>query len=91
MMTPSTPSACMRSAHDGRLLTGVLARNSANANLATNLKDKVTDSLTQGLVLEQVKAHRRHPRDCRRRHDVIAYLVKAVLGLRATTEAEQEA
>src|SRR6266702_2208350 len=40
----------------GAFLTGVLARNSANANLATNLKDKVTDSLTQPLVLEQLKA-----------------------------------
>ncbi len=40
----------------GALLTGVLARNSANANLATNLKKLVTDSCTQGLVLEQIKA-----------------------------------
>src|SRR5512141_2150068 len=40
----------------GAFLTGVLARNSANANLALNLKDKVTDSYTQGLVFEQIKA-----------------------------------
>ena len=40
----------------GAFLTGVLARNSANANLATNLKDYVTDSSMQPLVLEQIKA-----------------------------------
>src|SRR5204863_10205866 len=40
----------------GALLTGVLARNSANGNLATNLKDFVTDSPTQKLVIEQIKA-----------------------------------
>src|SRR5256714_1881791 len=40
----------------GAFLTGVLARNSANANLATYLKDKVTDSAMQPLVFEQIKA-----------------------------------
>src|SRR5438876_447083 len=40
----------------GALLTGILARNSANANLATNLKEFVTDSPTQKLVFEQIKA-----------------------------------
>ena len=40
----------------GALLTGMLARNSANANLATNLKNYVTDSLFQPLVVEQIKA-----------------------------------
>ena len=34
----------------------MLARNSANANLATNLKDYVKDSMTQPLVFEQIKA-----------------------------------
>src|SRR5262249_47932575 len=37
-------------------LTGVLARNAANPNLATNLKEKIADSCFQPLVFEQVKA-----------------------------------
>src|SRR5438552_3035973 len=40
----------------GAFLTGVLARNAANGNLVTNLKDYVSDSPTQRLVLEQLKA-----------------------------------
>src|SRR5437660_3222749 len=40
----------------GAFLTGVLARNAANPNLANNLKDYVTDSPTQRLVFEQIKA-----------------------------------
>ncbi|MEY2467163.1 MAG: ammonium transporter, Amt family, partial [Verrucomicrobiota bacterium] len=40
----------------GALMTGMLARNSANANLATNLKAYVTDSFFQPLVVEQLKA-----------------------------------
>src|SRR6266850_3717829 len=40
----------------GAFLTGCLARNSANANLATNLKDYVKDSFMQPLVFEQIKA-----------------------------------
>ncbi len=74
----------------GAFLTGVLARNSANANLATNLKDKVTDSFTQGLVLEQVKAIGVTLAIAIVGTVVIAYVVKAVLGLRPTPEAEQE-
>jgi len=41
---------------DGALLTGILARNSANSNLATNLKDYVKDTAMQPLVFEQIKA-----------------------------------
>src|SRR5262245_47843129 len=40
----------------GAFLTGVLARNVANANLATNLKDYVKDTAFQPLVFEQLKA-----------------------------------
>src|SRR5204862_2491405 len=40
----------------GAFLTGMLARNSANGNLATNLKAQVTDSLFQPLLIEQIKA-----------------------------------
>ena len=74
----------------GAFLTGVLARNSANANLATNLKDKVTDSFTQGLVFEQVKAIGLTLVIAIVGTVVIAYVVKAVLGLRPSAEAEEE-
>src|SRR6185503_7572132 len=40
----------------GAFLTGMLARNSANGNLSSNLSKYVTDSKFQPLVLEQVKA-----------------------------------
>src|SRR5207302_5885246 len=40
----------------GALMTGILARNTANANLATNLKDYVKDTCGQPLVMEQLKA-----------------------------------
>src|ERR1051325_6075291 len=40
----------------GALMTGFLARNAANGNLATNLKDYVKDTLFQPLVGEQLKA-----------------------------------
>jgi Amt family ammonium transporter len=74
----------------GAFLTGVLARNSANANLAVNLKDKVTDSFTQGLVLEQLKAMGLTLVIAITGTVIIAYVVKAVLGLRPTAEAEEE-
>src|SRR5205807_9705609 len=74
----------------GAFLTGVLARNSANGNLATNLKDYVTDSPTQKLVIEQVKAIGLTLVLAVVGTVVIAYIVKAVIGLRPTVEAEQE-
>jgi Amt family ammonium transporter len=74
----------------GAFLTGVLARNSANANLATFLKDFVTDSPTQKLVFEQVKAMALTMALAIVGTVVIAYIVKAVIGLRPTTEGEQE-
>ena len=74
----------------GALLTGVLARNGANANLAVNLKDYVTDSPTQRLVFEQLKAIGVTLVIAIVGTIIIAYIVKAVLGLRPTTEAEQE-
>jgi Amt family ammonium transporter len=72
----------------GALLTGVLARNSANANLATNLKDFVTDSCTQKLVFEQVKAIGLTLVLAIVGTTVIAFIVKAVIGLRPTEEVE---
>jgi ammonium transporter, Amt family len=72
----------------GALLTGVLARNSANPNLATYLKGYVTDSPTQPLVLEQLKAIGLTLVLAIVGTTVIAYIVKAVIGLRPSEETE---
>jgi Amt family ammonium transporter len=72
----------------GALLTGVLARNSANANLAANLKDLVTDSFAQKLFLEQVKACGITIALSVVATAVIAYAVKFIIGLRPTPEVE---
>jgi Amt family ammonium transporter len=72
----------------GALLTGVLARNSANGNLASNLKAYVTDSPTQSLVLEQIKAIGVTLLLAIAGTVVIAYMVKAVIGLRPSEEVE---
>jgi Amt family ammonium transporter len=72
----------------GAFLTGVLARNSANANLATNLKDKVTDALFQPLVWEQLKAIGLTLALAVVGTTVIALLVKYTIGLRVSEETE---
>ncbi|PYK98295.1 MAG: ammonia channel protein [Verrucomicrobia bacterium] len=72
----------------GALLTGVLARNSANGNLATYLKDKVTDSCTQPLVFEQIKAIFVTLVLAIVGTAIIASVVKATIGLRADEEVE---
>jgi Amt family ammonium transporter len=72
----------------GALLTGFLARNAANANLATNLKDKVTDTLFQPLVWEQIKAIGITLVLAVVGTTVIAFVVKAILGLRPSEEVE---
>ena len=72
----------------GALLTGMLARNSANSNLAINLKDYVTDSLFQPLVVEQLKAMAITVALAVVATIVIAYIVKAVVGLRPSDEVE---
>ena len=69
-------------------MTGVLARNSANGNLATNLKDYVKDSFTQPLVFEQIKAILVTLLLATIGTAVIAYIVKAVVGLRVDEEVE---
>ena len=74
----------------GALLTGLFARNAANSNLATNLKTTVTDAFSQPLVVEQLKAIGLTLVLAVVGTVVIAYLVKAVIGLRPTVEAEQE-
>ena len=69
-------------------MTGMLARNSANGNLATNLSKYVTDSPTQPLVMEQIKAIGLTLVLAIVGTVVIAYIVKAVVGLRPTQEVE---
>jgi Amt family ammonium transporter len=72
----------------GALMTGLLARNAANGNLATNLKDKVTDTLFQPLVLEQIKAILVTLVLATVGTTIIAYLVKATVGLHVSPEVE---
>ena len=73
----------------GAILTGMLARNSANANLAVNLKDYVKDTLFQPLVVEQLKAVAITLVLSVVGTVIIAYIVKAVVGLRPTEEVER--
>jgi Amt family ammonium transporter len=72
----------------GALLTGMLARNSANANLATNLKDYVKDSYFQPLVGQQLIAIGLTLVLAVVGTVVIAFIVKATIGLRANEEVE---
>ncbi|HEY2081303.1 MAG TPA: ammonium transporter [Verrucomicrobiae bacterium] len=72
----------------GALLTGVLARKAANPNLSTNLKDYVTDSALQPLVWEQLKAIGLTLCLAIVGTTVIAFIVKAVIGLRVSEEVE---
>jgi Amt family ammonium transporter len=72
----------------GALMTGFLARNAANGNLVTNLKDKVTDSFFQPLVIEQLKAIGVTLALAVVGTTIIAFVVKAVIGLRPSEENE---
>jgi Amt family ammonium transporter len=72
----------------GAFLTGVLARNSANANLATNLKDFVKDTAFQPLVLEQLKAIALTLLLAVVGTTVIAFALKAIMGLRPSEDVE---
>jgi ammonium transporter, Amt family len=72
----------------GAFLTGMLARNSANANLATNLKGYVTDSLFQPLLWQQLKAIGVTLALAIFGTTILAYLVKAIVGLRPSVEVE---
>jgi Amt family ammonium transporter len=72
----------------GALMTGMLARNSANANLATNLKAYVTDSFFQPLVVEQLKAIAVTLVLAIVGTVIIGFIVKAVIGLRPSEEVE---
>jgi Amt family ammonium transporter len=73
----------------GAFLTGVLARNTANANLASDsMKAYVTNSCTQPLVFEQLKAIGLTLCLAIVGTTVIAFIVKAVVGLRVSEEVE---
>src|ERR1044071_7630389 len=72
----------------GAFLTGALARNVANANLATNLKDYVKDTAFQPLVFEQIKAILLTLLLAVIGTTVIAFAVKAVIGLRPSEDVE---
>ena len=72
----------------GAFLTGCLARNSANSNLATNLKDYVKDTFMQPLVFEQLKAIAITIVLAVVGTVIIASIVKAVVGLRPSEEVE---
>jgi len=74
----------------GAFLTGVLARNSANANLATNLKAYVTDSVFQPLLWEQVKAIALTLAMAVVGTTILAFIVKAVVGLKASPEVQSQ-
>jgi len=69
----------------GALLTGFLATHDVNANLATNLKDVVGHTLW----LEQIKAIGLTLALSVLATIVLAYIVKAVIGLRPTAEVER--
>ena len=72
----------------GAFLTGCLARKTANGNLASYLNDKVTGSFFQPLVLEQLKAIGLTLVLAIVGTTVIAFIVKAVVGLRPSEEVE---
>jgi Amt family ammonium transporter len=72
----------------GALLTGMLARNSANANLATNLKDYVKDTMFQPLVGQQLIAIGLTLVLAVVGTLIIAMIVKATIGLRASEDVE---
>jgi Amt family ammonium transporter len=74
----------------GAFVTGLFARHSANANLATNLKATITDSLFQPLVLEQLKAIALTLVLAVVSTTIIAFALKALLGLRPEPESEMQ-
>ncbi len=70
----------------GAFLTGIFGNASVNGNLNTNLKDVVGKSLW----LEQLKAIGLTLVLSIIATVIIAFIVKALIGLRPTIEAEQE-
>ena len=74
----------------GALLTGLLARTYANPNLAANLSALVTNRVFQPLALEQLKAMGVTLAMAIIGTVVIAYTVKALIGLRPSPEEEMQ-
>ncbi len=73
----------------GALLTGFLARSTANANLASDsMKKYVTDTLFQPLVVEQLKAIVLTLLLAVVGTVIIGFIVRAVIGLRPSEETE---
>jgi Amt family ammonium transporter len=72
----------------GALLTGMLARNAANANFATYMSKYVTDSYFQPLVMEQVKAIGVTLLLVIPGTLICAFITKMLVGLRPTEEVE---
>lgn len=73
----------------GAFLTGVLARSSANPNLASDsMKVYVKDTVLQPLVFEQLKAIAVTLCLAIVGTTVIAFVVKAIIGLRVSEEVE---
>jgi Amt family ammonium transporter len=72
----------------GAFLTGVLARNAANPNLATNLKEYIKDTALQPLVFEQIKAIALTLVLAVVGTTVIAFALKFAMGLRPTEDVE---
>src|SRR5438552_2977413 len=72
----------------GALMTGMLARTGVNGNLPTNLGKYVTNSKFQPLVWEQVKAILITLVLATVGTAIIAFVVKAVIGLRPSEEVE---
>jgi len=73
----------------GALMTGMLARNSVNSNLATNLKDYVKDTCSQPLVFEQLKAIGITIALAVVGTAILAFVVKLIIGLRVSEEVER--
>jgi Amt family ammonium transporter len=72
----------------GALLTGALARNSVNSNLALNLKDYVKDTTFQPLLFQQLEAIALTLVLAVVGTTVIAFVLKAVMGLRPAEDVE---
>jgi len=72
----------------GAIMTGMLARNAANGNFATNLSKYVTDHCFQPLLWEQLKAVGITIVLSVVGTIIIAYITKMLVGLRPTEEVE---
>ena len=73
----------------GAIMTGMFARQAANPNLATNLSKYVTDSIFQPQLWEQIKTVLVTLVLFIVGTIVLAYITKALVGLRPTEEVER--